>query len=183
MKSDSGAGDDDMGRALRMLARSTAAYRRCAPGTDLDVGQAERLEYGTMRRPVPRLRWMSFRKRLERRDIDDVRLVREPFGAPARTSASIAAKAASAPPAGRRGDERIGLEASPATPRPAARWARRTPAEPRLNRGMEEPGTDLVTLRASSSGRLPGSGKRHRASPPFRWLGYASTFTPRQNAM
>ena len=93
-------------------ARPTAC-RRCAPscGSRLRAGPAPAMPRGCRRAGASRFLLDVVRQRLQRRDIDDLRLVRQrrDLRCPWRTSASIAARNAASvlPGAGRRRDQHM----------------------------------------------------------------------------
>ena len=175
-----GRGDDDVRRALAHaralgLRRVAGANERA----DLDVGQAERLQFGAdagERRLQVALDVV--RQRLERRDVDDVRLVREaPRGAFAHQRVDRGEERRERlARAGGRGDQCMaaGHDRRPRRDLRRGRPGERR-AEPRLNRWMEELENSIghcccfvVPAAAGIRDAGPGSDVNSRPSRPAR---------------
>ena len=183
-----GRGDDDVRRALAHaralgLWRVAGAHQR----TDVDVGQGERLELGADagdRRLQVALDVV--RQRLERRDVHDVRLIRQtPFRTLAHQRVDRGEKRGQRlPRAGRRGDERMAAGGDRRPRRDLRRGGRgERRAEPRPDRWMEELENSVGHFWCFV---IPAEAGRERTLAPAFGRGrrrYASTFTPRQNAM
>ncbi len=164
-------GDDDMRRApAHALALARRRVAGAHPGADLDVGQAlraQRLADAGERRVEIRLDVV--RQRLERRDVDDLRLVRQPSFEPlphqrvdrGEEGGERLARA------GRRGDQHMppGLDRRPGL---GLRRGRR----PKL---AVEPGRDR---RVEGGCRDVGLG-RYRSHPLYRRRGRARKAGPR----
>ena len=139
-------GDDDVRRlAAHLRALAPRRVAGAHPGADIDIRQA--LARSSARMPASgtsRFLLDVVRQRLQRRDVDDLRLVEQAPRAPWRTSSSIAArKAASVLP------EPVGAAISHVRPRWIAGHAARCAAVgPRSGRRTSSPPLDETELNA-----------------------------------